>query len=169
MADPNRISVGFVLRAHALKGWLRCRGGDSLPALETVFVDGIEFTIERVSPDKAEWLLKLEGVDDRNAADALQGAQLTAPRDALPDADDDEVYVADLVGCALVDLAGVVLGTVVAVTPGAQELLECRTPSGQPFSVPFVEQLVVSVDLETRTLTCDLPVGLIDLDLAEKA
>lgn len=168
MAD-SRVSVGFILRAHALKGWVRCRGGGSLPDLERVFVDGLEYAIEKVTTDKAEWLVKLAGVDDRNAADMLQGAQLTAERDWLPEPDAHEVYVADLVGCTLVDGDGVVLGTVTSVTPGAQELLECTTPAGKQFSVPFVDALVVDVDLEARRLTCDLPIGLIDLDLAEQA
>ncbi len=166
MAD-DRVTIGRVLGAHALKGWVRCRAGESLPELERVFVNGTETVLETVRPDKDMWLVKLAGCDDRNAAEAMAGAELSAPRDWLPEADDDEVYLGDLVGCTLVDLDGAVLGVVRATTAGAQERLECETPDGKPFSVPFVPQLVVTVDLPARRLTCDLPLGLIDLDQAE--
>lgn len=163
------VELGFILRAHGLRGWVRCRAGASLRTLKRVIVDGKPCEIEGVSPDKDEWLLKLAGVADRNAAEALAGASLRADRDWLPEAADDEVYLADLVGCRLVDLHGSELGVVRGTTPGAQELLDCETPTGRPFQVPFVPALVPEVRLAERTLVCDLPIGLVNLDDAEEA
>ena len=160
------VEIGRILRAHGLRGWVRCRAGESLPTLRRVFVAGCEREIEAISPDKQEWLLKLVGVIGRDAAEALAGATLSVPRDWLPPAADGEVYLTDLIGCTLVSVDGTKLGVVRATIPGAQELLECEGVDGRPFLVPFVPQLVVAVDLAARQLTCDLPLGLIDLEQA---
>ena len=69
-------------------------------------------------------------------------------------------------GCQLVDTAGASLGTVRAVDNyGAQELLVIDGPRGE-LLMPFVEPLVLSVDLEARRIVCDPPEGLLDLFVA---
>ncbi len=157
-----RVPIGFVLRAHGIKGSLRVRGGDSILSLPYVYVADHRMRILHAQRDKDEFLVELEGVSDRDAAEMLKGAELSAERDQLPPPADDEVYVSDLVGCRVFDTGGSDLGEVVSVeSTGAQELLTIR--GARTWQLPFVEALLVSVDVAARKIVCDPPEGLFDL------
>ena len=132
---------------------------------------------------KGRWILRLAGIDDRNAAESLRDTVLFAPADTLADMERENAwYPADLVGLEvrmadanLLGLpAGAVVGTVSDVHTGsAQSLLEISlsaTVAGGATEklaadgaalVPFVQQLVPVVDLHERYLTINPPFGLI--------
>ena len=111
------------------------------------------------------WLLKLEGVGDRDAAAALTGREVSVPRDVLPEAPED-TYLADLLGLSVVDGDGRALGTVTGVeTAGAQDLLTVSGPEG-PWLLPAVEAFLVAVDRDAGRLVVDVPEGLVDLEQA---
>jgi 16S rRNA processing protein RimM len=129
-----------------------------------VFVGERAYSIASAEPIAEGWLVKLDGVDDRDAAEALRGQALTAPRDELPPPGPDEVYLSDLVGCAVVDREGAAIGSVSRVVDsGAQELLVVTRPDGREALVPFIAPIVVSVDEAGRRIVCDPPEGLLDL------
>lgn len=164
------VPIGAVVRAHGVRGWIRVRcfhaHSSALEEARELFLDGAPRRVEQVAAERGEWLVKLAAIDDRDAAEALRGSEVALPRAALPAAADDELYVADLVGCAVFDPAGAPLGTVRAVDNyGHQELLLVEPPGepGGELLIPFVEPIVVSVDLEARRVVCDPPEGLLDL------
>ncbi len=85
-------------------------------------------------------VVRLKGVADRNAAEKLNGLELSVPQEKLPPAEEGEYYHADLIGLSAVTLSGTILGTVVGVPNyGAGDLLEiarlaatrywCRSPT----------------------------------------
>ncbi len=162
------MEIGYVARAHGVRGQLRVQGAgsDALERLERVLLDGeaAPRRIEAVEAIDRAYLIKLEGIADRTAAEALRGRTLLAPRADLPPPSEDEIYVADLVGCAVEDSAGTPLGTVREVTDnGAHDLLVITRPDGREAMVPLVEPIVLSVDVEARRIVCDPPEGLLDL------
>jgi 16S rRNA processing protein RimM len=172
--SPGQVAIGAIVRAHGVRGWLRIRAfhpdSPSLAAARRLLVVApggqiVERAVERCERERQEWLVKLRGVDDRDGAEALCGHQVALPRAELPAAGDDELYVADLVGCALVHTDGRALGTVTSVVNyGAQELLLVALAGGGPEAmVPFVAPIVVSVDLAARRIICDPPEGLLEL------
>ncbi|KFI58959.1 ribosome maturation factor RimM [Bifidobacterium cuniculi] len=123
-----------------------------------------EYVVQRARAFKDRWYLKLEGVDDRTAAEALNGTELYGEAWEL---DDDEFYPKDIVGleARLRTADGPVIGTVVDMTDNAQWLLKIRLahPVGDERTalVPFVEALVPQVDLDGGVLVIDPPGGLI--------
>lgn len=164
------LEVGFVLRAHGVRGMLRVRsGGDSVGSVRELVVGGQPYAVQHVQREREDWLVKLAGVDDRDQAEALKGKPVAIADAARPAPADDELYVADLVGCTLVDRAGNTLGNVTgSFDSGAHEILEARSSDGKrEFMLPFIDAMVVSVDLQARTIVCDPPPGLIDLDEAD--
>ena len=95
---------------------------------------------------------QLEGVDDRNAAEALDGLFIAAPREALPSTDDDEYYWADLIGLAVENSAGVQLGSVVnLISTGAHDVLQVQDGEHERL-IPFVAAYVLDVDLAARRI-----------------
>jgi 16S rRNA processing protein RimM len=168
-SSKSQLSVGFVLRAHGIRGALRIRAASDLSQIKTIEIDGQVRAVVRAERDKDDWLVTVQGIADRNASEALRGKPVRVDRDAVAVAD-DEVLVAELIGCRVVDLAGQLLGEVTgSFDSGAHEVLEVRAPSGQEFMVPFVDAIVTHVDVAARSIVCDPPPGLIDLDEADEA
>jgi len=157
------VQIGYVVRAHGVRGLVRVRAGDSLVSLERVFVGGEERRVLGVRRERGDYLVELEGVGDRAGADTLRGALIEVEREALPPPEAGELYVADLVGCGVVDLGGTVLGVVSEVFhSGAHEVLVVARQGGTQSYIPFVEPIIREVDLEGWRIVCDPPEGLVE-------
>jgi 16S rRNA processing protein RimM len=163
-----RVCLGQIGAAHGVRGEVRLRSFTSDPAaiadygpLETD--DGRVFQIEALRPAKDHFVARLSGICDRDAARALANAKLYVPRERLPKtAEPDEFYHADLVGLAVVDLAGNSVGTVVGIHNfGAGDLIEVRTAKGGNTElVPFDTTHVPAVDIAAGKIVIDPPQGL---------
>ena len=123
-------------------------------------------TIESVRPHGGRLLVRLRGVADRDAAEALRGDLLLIDSADLPGiTDPDEFYDHQLEGLAVRTADGRAVGTVVEVLhTGAGELLAVRTDSGREVLVPFVRAIVTSVSIPAGTVEIDPPEGLPDLE-----
>ncbi|ABV92093.1 16S rRNA processing protein RimM [Dinoroseobacter shibae DFL 12 = DSM 16493] len=163
----DRVCVGAVAGAFGVRGELRIKSFCAVP--EDIasynplsFEDGRETTLRLTGQIKNGLSGRLTGVSNKEAADALRGARLYAPRDRLPRLPDDEFYHADLIGLAVHDTGGTLLGKVAAVhNHGAGDLLELRGP-GLKGSVllPFTRAVVPTVDLDAGRIVADPPEGL---------
>jgi len=166
-SSNDLLAVGFVLRAHGVRGVVRVRATANLIGLDALWLDDARYAVRHASRDKDEWLVTLEGVAGRDAADALRGRTVRIPRDAIEVAD-DELLVADLVGCTVVDVAGTAIGEVTgSFDSGAHEVLELRGAperGGREILLPLVDAFVVSIDVEHKRIVYDPPEGLLDLE-----
>lgn len=128
-----------------------------------------ELTLASARKHRAVWLLGFEEIPDRTGAESLRGTRLLLDIDAGEQEvdEDDGWYEHDLVGLAVHDPAGAVLGEVTGLSIGAaQDLLELRLSDGREVLVPFVEAIVTDVDTEAGHVVVDAPAGLFDLDEA---
>jgi 16S rRNA processing protein RimM len=104
----------------------------------------------------------LSGIGDRDAAEALKGVNLFAPRDALPPAGEDEFYHADLVGLRAEAEDGTDMGTVRALHDfGAGDVIEIQGPDGAPFVLPFTRAAVPVIDIAGGRIVVAPPPGLL--------
>ena len=161
------ILIGHVARAHGVRGWVRVHLVDehstSLDHVKEVALGDVKRVVEirGMESDSHGYRILLDGIDDRDAAELLRGKPVYVERSKLPALPDDELYVADLVGCTVVDPAGQTLGTVKDVErAGAQELLVLEGGA----LIPLVDGIVTSVDLEARRIVCDPPEGLLEIN-----
>lgn len=93
-----------------------------------------------------------EGVADRDAAQALAGWYVAAPREAMPETGDDEYYWGDLVGMTVCNDAGEMLGEVAGlISAGAHDVLQVRDGDTERL-IPFVTACVSDVDTVRRTI-----------------
>jgi 16S rRNA processing protein RimM len=93
-----------------------------------------------------------EEVPDRNAAEAIAGHFVGAPREALPEPAKDEYYWGDLVGLEVVNEAGDALGSVSGLlSTGAHDVLQVQDGDTERL-IPFVAAYVLEVDLATRRI-----------------
>jgi len=171
MADePNRIRVGYVRRAHGLRGDVILRPQSDDPDRFVVGADFITdedpartLTIAEIREHKEGILLRFKEVRDRNGADAMRGVTLQIAAVDRRDLDEDEFWPEDLVGLTAVDTDGTELGAVAEVITGAaQDRLVITTTDGGRIEVPFVAALVPEVNVEEGRAVLDPPPGLFD-------
>lgn len=163
--------VGRVVTVHGLRGELRVRSLSDNPAR---FAPGARMLagsattppraleISSARPHKDQLLVRFVGVDDRDAASELLGADLFVGVADLPAAPEGAYYHFQLEGCRVVDRQVGELGEVRRVLEdGGGDLLEVVGPRGV-VPIPFVEAFVVRVDLVERQIDLDLPEGLVE-------
>ncbi|MGA3135807.1 MAG: ribosome maturation factor RimM [Terracidiphilus sp.] len=124
-------------------------------------------------PHKGGIVLHFSGVDSISAAEALKGLIVAIPRTERAPLADDEVYIGDLIGCTLVDVAGaapVTVGEIENVdrTAGPVALLVVNGAAGEVL-VPFAKSYLRKIDLAARRVEMALPEGLTDLNAPGKA
>ena len=118
-------------------------------------------------------VLHFAQVDSISAAELLSGLIVAIPRAERAALSSDEVYVGDLIGCALVDVGGaepIRVGEISDVdrSGGAAPLLVVQGAKGEVL-VPFAKSFLRKIDLEARRVEMALPEGLVDLSKAEEA
>jgi 16S rRNA processing protein RimM len=122
-------------------------------------------TVGGMRPRSGGVVVSFAGVADRAAAEALRGTVLLVDAATLPAIEDpDEFYDHQLAGLAAVDGAGTPLGTVAEVVHApASDLLVVRDADGREHLVPFVRDMVPTVDLAAGRVVVAAPEGLFDL------
>ncbi len=165
------ICVGRIKGAHGVRGQLRITPFTERPENVAAYgpvsdADGkrhYELKIERMT--KTHVIARIDGIDDRDAAEALRGLRLFVPRAALPPADDDEFYCEDLVGLSAETVDGRALGQVLSVQDfGAGTVLEIGEARARTVFAPFNRDVVPLVDLAAGRVVIDPPTGLLDDD-----
>lgn len=159
------ILMGRVGAAHGIRGEVRLQSFTADPAAILDFSplatdrDGLTVTLISVRPHKNMLVAKIEGVTDRNGAEALNGVELFAPRDALPaEAEEDEFYHADLIGLTARTPDGAELGMLTAIHDfGAGDILEIVPSRGKALMVPFTRAAVPAIDFDAGSVTIILP------------
>ena len=176
----QEVVVGRIGKAHGLKGEVSVELRTDEPARR--FVDGVVLTTETPrggaphGPDRpasltvlaTRWhqsrlLVTFEQVTGRNQADAIRGLLLVTTVDqAETPQDADEFYDHQLVGLQVVTTEGAAVGEVAEVVHGsAQDLLKITAPDGREILVPFVAQLVPTVDVPNKKIVVQDRPGLL--------
>jgi 16S rRNA processing protein RimM len=157
--------MGRILGSWGVKGWIKvapftaetaalCRyptwwigSGDEWREVKVEMVDAHADTV----------VAKLEGFEVRETVAQLKGLEVAVPRDALPEAGENEVYWDDLVGLEVVNLQGECLGRVSEVfSNGAHEVLRVAAPGrNDERLLPYVEAVVREVDLTGARIVVD--------------
>ena len=163
MAAGARVCVGQIGAPHGVRGEVRLRSFTAEPEaivtygpLETE--DGRILEIESMRPAKNHFVAALAGICDRDAAEGLANVKLYVPRERLPElVETDEFYHADLIGLAVVNKAGELLGVVLAIHNfGAGDLIEVRLDaSGKTEMIAFNETNVPIVDIAAGKIVID--------------
>lgn len=167
------IAIAVVTSPHGIRGEVRVRPLTDFPerlkrtASVTLEIDGERrrYELERARPHgRGAYLVKLRGVDDRNAAEALRGVRLEVGEDEVVPLPEGTYYIFELVGSTVYDAGGARLGELVDVIKGgANDVYVVRLGDGTEALIPAVKQVVKTVDVRSRTVVVDPPPGLLDI------
>lgn len=152
------VRLGSIVGPHGIRGAVRVKTFTedpmSIAAYGPVYDRGGRRRLDLavIGPAKAGALVRIAGVADRDAAEALRGLDLFVPRAALPEPEDaEEFYHADLIGLVAEDAQGKPLGRVADVQDfGAGPILEIR--GDVELLLPFTRDTVPVVDLAAGRL-----------------
>ena len=157
--NASPVTLAAVTGAHGVAGEVRLKlfgeGWEQLRRFDT-FNDGALRLRKIRSDNKGGAIARFEGVDNRNAAEALRGTTLSVDREALPTLDEGEYYHSDLLGLAVVSDGGEPVGTVHAVENfGATDIVEIAKPDGKKFMVPLTREAVPEWNAERLVISED--------------
>lgn len=169
------IPVGGVAKPHGIRGEFCIKNYADSPLLfdrvSTLFLqDGTKspksYVINSWREHKGLVLLKCRGIEDRDQAESLRGQTVLIREDELPELDDGEHYIIDMLGCRVVLRDGSYVGMLEHFYENAeQDVWVIVTDDRKEVLLPAVPEFVLDVDLDNEVVTIDPPAGLLDLYL----
>jgi 16S rRNA processing protein RimM len=164
MGEGRRIVVGVVAGAHGVRGELKIKSFTQNPRAIASYgpladrTGTRSFRLKLRGAVRGLLIARIDGVDDRDQAEALKGLELTVAREILPQPKRDEWYLADLVGLAAVTREGRALGKVMAVHNfGAGDVVEIQPEGAPSVMLPFSKRVVPEVDIPAGRIVVDPP------------
>ncbi len=179
----DAVEVGRILDAWGVKGWLKILPHSTEPealfsakswflqAPDAKFRPGfnaftgtVTIAVDESKTHSDLVVAKIDGLDDRNDAEALRGCRIFLPRSAFPKATKDEYYWVDLIGLNVVNREGIALGCVrdlMATGPNSVLCVEYQAAQEDGSSkadermIPFVSAYVDLVDIAGKLITVD--------------
>ena len=173
--EQQRIEVvGKLGSTYGIRGWLRIYS--STEQAESIFdyqpwflkIKGEQqpTELENWRHHNHEIIVKLKGVDDREAAQILANVEIGVDLSVFPELEEGDYYWHDLIGCSVVNLEGYTMGTVTEMMEtGSNDVLVVKANTKDAFGkqerlIPFLyEQVVKRVDLTTKTIEVDWDAG----------
>ena len=166
------LEIGYILSAHGLRGEVKARlhnpdsnAFDILQEIILVTREGNrkEFPIEYAHPiPKKGFILGLDGVDDRTMADTLKGSTILGHISELEDLDEDEFFLEHIRGFDAIDEQHGPLGKVAGFMFTNIDILLIERTEGGELLVPLLEDTIIEMDPEGKTLRVQLPEGLLE-------
>ncbi|MEE0421438.1 MAG: ribosome maturation factor RimM [Lachnospiraceae bacterium] len=166
----NFLQVGVITNTHGIKGEVKVFPTTDDPSrfksLKNVFLDTgrdrVELEIEQVKFFKQFVILKFKGYDSINDVEQYRKKSLLVSRENAVELQENEYFIADLLGLTVVTDEGKQLGTLKDVLQtGANDVYVVETPEGQEILIPAIRQCILSVDLEEQTMRVHLLKGLV--------
>lgn len=139
------VSIGKIVAAHGVKGLVKILpyGGDiSLLKGEVFTKDNAPLEITLKNSAGKYILASVKNITDRDQAEDIAGTEIFTTQENLPDLNDNQYYIKDLIGLSAVE-DGKTIGKIIAIDNfGAGDLIEIKPKSGDSFYVPFQDDIV---------------------------
>jgi len=163
----DKIKVGQAVNAVGLKGELKVYHysdyKERFEELSKVYLDNTLYKINGVRYMKDMVILKLQGIDDRTEAEKHKGEDIFFDKVDMRVLPEDTYYITDLIGLSVVDEKADRIGTISDVIQNsAQDLYEVERENHSKFLIPAVEEFILKIDMNSRTMTVKLIEGLME-------
>lgn len=166
------LEVGKIVNTHGLRGEVKVVPWTDYPEvfeeISSVFIsrreETKEYKIKSVKYQKNNIILKLSGIDSIDEAEKLRGVILTTERSQLGELPEGTYYIADLIGLAVYDESGELLGRISDVLQtGSNDVYVVKRDAGRDLLIPVIDDVVLSVDIDGGRVRVHLMEGLTDL------
>jgi 16S rRNA processing protein RimM len=163
----DKIKIGKAVNAAGLKGELKVYHytdyKERFEELEKIYLENTGYEITAVRYVKDLVILKLKGIDNRTEAEKHKGEDIYIDKTDIRELPEGTYHIFDLIGLNVVNEDGRVLGTLSDVIQNsAQDLYEVEKENKNKFLIPAVEEFILKIDLQEKTMTVRLIEGLMD-------
>jgi len=163
----EKIKVGQVVNVVGLRGELKVYHysdyKERFEELTKIYLENTLYKISGVRYMKEIVILKLEGIDDRTEAEKHRGEDIYFDKEDVRILPEDTYYISDLIGLSVINESGSILGTLSDVIQNrAQDLYEVEKENKSKFLIPAVEEFILKIDMNSRTMTVRLIEGLME-------
>lgn len=164
----KKIKIGQIVNVVALKGEVKVYNysdyKERFEELDYIYVEDEKTNIEKVRYLKEMVILKLEGINDRNSAEALKGKSIYIGENQLRELPEDTFYIKDLIGLEIKDENDEKIGKLKDVIQNsAQDLYEIELENKNITLLPAVEEFILDINLEEKFIKVKLIEGILDL------
>ena len=165
------LQVGIITGTHGLKGEVKVfpttNDNERFLDLEDVLLDTgkelLELKVEYCKFFKKFVFVKFEGLDDINEVEQYKRCPLLVTRENAVELEEDEYFVADLLGMTIVDDSGVTFGKLEnVIETGANDVYEVLTEDGGRILLPAIKECILDVDMDEGIILVHLMKGLAD-------
>lgn len=170
-AHPQLVAVGTIAKAFGIKGEVAVRLMTDSPArfrsLKKVWVGAdshavTERNVERASVEARGVRLKLEGIDDRTAAEHARGLILFVDEADSVRPEKGRYFVHDVIGLFVRDEQGNELGTLEDVLQYPAHDIYVVRGGGREIQIPAVKEFITAIDIHARSMTVRLIEGMVE-------
>lgn len=163
----EKILVGMITSPVGLKGEVKVYNYSDRTQIyeetEIFYLGDEPRKLERFRTQKNMLVIKFEGVETREAAEELRNREVFVTRDDLPELEEGEYYLRDLIGMKVFQKDNLIGEVADVITNTSQDILKVMTVEGAEALIPGVEPILQSIDTDKKIITVDLPEGLLDL------
>lgn len=167
--------LGYVIKAHGLKGevsvLLETDQPQAYQNLESVFVEQqqrlIPFFINHLRIQGNKAVIKLDGIDDVDAANELRNNKLWLPLDFLPELSGTSFYFHEIIGFQVRDQHSGDIGLVTSVYDSASQNLIAVDHHGKEVLIPIANDIILKVNRKEKVIETKLPDGLLEIYTAD--
>lgn len=148
--------VATVLKPQGIRGEVKVKyltdSAEDLSGFPRVFIDGAEYALLKVRPQRDCAFLTLKGIADRNAAELLRGKDVYALREDAPSLPEGRFYLVDVIGCEIVTDKGKRIGVITDITPAKTDIYTVDA-DGAEIRFAAAEGVILDIDAERKVVT----------------
>lgn len=164
--NKDILNVGFINNVRGLKGEIKvthyCDYKEQFSSVSQVVIDNSSYEIEYVKYHKELVILKLKGVNTVEEAEKLKSKEVYALRSELPELEDGQYYIADLIGFQVYTDKNEYIGKIDdVIVSTASDLFQIKTDEGKSVLVPNISEFVDEISLDEEKIIITPIEGLI--------
>lgn len=159
----KQVCIGTIVAPHGVRGDIRILPQTEHPEqfldLDYLLLEnGRTLHLTNARFHKRMVLIKCREVNNMNEAEVLRGQKVFIYTEDLPELEEGEFYVADLVGCDVMDEAGSAVGVLKdVISTGSNDVYVVTGTDGKEILVPALKKHVKEIDLDARRIVVELP------------
>ena len=162
MTGMDLYTIGQIVAPHGVRGDVRIYPDTDFPErflhMKYGYIDGKRYEVKAARFHKHVVLMKFAGVDDRNAAELLVHKELQVPREDLMPLKEGQYYVFDIIGIAVYNLEGRLLGKVTDVLKtGSNDVYVVNDDAGNELLLAVIPEVIRSVDIKAKKMVVNPP------------
>ena len=153
----DKLKVGLIVKPQGIKGEVKIQpltdDINRFKNLKEVIIDDKNYRVLKAVIGGGTVFLTISGISDRNTAEAFRGKFLYVTRENAVPLEEGRYFIADIIGCELVNDKGEKLGQITDVTPNRVDVITVKKTDGKIMRFPFLNDLVIDVDIINQKMT----------------